>query len=169
MCSSVGSSRSSTCARCPIPTITRCPRKRTQWRYELARMFLAGRKTAPVSRPTLAAITLTPKGDGVAVVARLLHDAVRRHWGGECEVVTMFSGPAGQPSVMDKIGFATRLAENMLLRRPPWMLFSHLGLARAIRFVPDAMRPPYGVFLHGKEVWKPLRTADRILLGGAAV
>jgi phosphatidylinositol alpha-1,6-mannosyltransferase len=81
----------------------------------------------------------------------------------------MFEGPARRPSLSDKVAFATGLNWHMLLQRPPWMLFSHMGLTRAMRFVPPHLRRPYAVFLHGTEVWQTLRAADRSLLRGAAL
>jgi phosphatidyl-myo-inositol dimannoside synthase len=122
-----------------------------------------------VSGPTLAAITLRPQGDGVAVVAGLLSQALQRRWPTESAVVAMFDGPARRPALADKVSFATRLGRHILLRRPRWILFSHMGLTRAMRMIPVRVRRPYAVFLHGTEVWKPLRTSDRSLLRGAAL
>jgi phosphatidylinositol alpha-1,6-mannosyltransferase len=122
-----------------------------------------------VNGPTLVAITLTPGGDGVAVVSRLLHDALQADWGPGLSTVTMFDGRARRPDLKAKVSFATRLDGHMLAGRPRWMLFSHLGLTRAMRYVPRLLRRPYSVFLHGTEVWKPLRHADRLLLRGAAL
>lgn len=122
-----------------------------------------------MSGPTLAAITLTPKGDGVGVVARLLHRALERRWPSECAVVRMFDHPARQPKLSDKVTFATRLDLHLLLRRPDWVLFSHLRLTRAMRMIPARLRPPYAVFLYGTEAWEPLPAADRALLRGASL
>lgn len=117
----------------------------------------------------LAAITLTPRGDGVAVVAKLLHDALTARTTAGCTVVTMFAGPAEQPSFWNKADFAARVNGRMLLGRPAWMLFSHMNLARTLRYIPRRLRAPYAVFLHGTEVLKPVRAADRALLCGAAL
>ena len=119
--------------------------------------------------PTLAAITLTPSGDGVAVVAKLLTEALRERSNGGLSVVTMFDGPARRPSFADKVAFATRLDRRVLFGRPDWVLFSHIGLTRAVRFVPAQMRRPYAVFLHGVEAWEPLQAADRTMLAGASL
>jgi len=48
--------------------------------------------------------------------------------------------------------------------RSAWVLFTHLGLARAEGYVPSAWRVPYAVFLHGIESWTPLSPRDRDLL-----
>jgi phosphatidylinositol alpha-1,6-mannosyltransferase len=122
-----------------------------------------------VNGPSLVAITLTPGGDGVAVVSRLLHDALQMEWGGAFSTVTMFDGRARRPDLKAKVSFAVRLAGHLFADRPRWTLFSHLGLMRAMRLVPPRLRQPYSVFLHGTEVWKPLRPADRLLLQGAAL
>jgi len=122
-----------------------------------------------VSGPTLVAITLTPGGDGVAVVARMLWDALQHRSPNGCEIVSMFDGPARHPSVRDKIAFTGRLSRDILIRRPTWMLFSHIGLTRAQKGIPAPLRRPYGVFLHGVEAWKRLSPSDRSMLRGASL
>jgi phosphatidylinositol alpha-1,6-mannosyltransferase len=81
----------------------------------------------------------------------------------------MFDGPARHPSVRDKIAFTGRLSRDILIRRPRWVLFSHIGLMRAQKGIPSALRRPYGVFLHGVESWKPLSPTDRSMLRGASL
>jgi phosphatidyl-myo-inositol dimannoside synthase len=122
-----------------------------------------------VSGPTLVAITLTPGGDGVAVVARMLWDALQHRSPNGCGIVSMFDGPARHPSVRDKIAFTGRLSRDILIRRPQWVLFSHIGLTRAQKGIPMALRRPYGVFLHGVEAWKRLGPTDRSMLRGASL
>jgi phosphatidylinositol alpha-1,6-mannosyltransferase len=41
------------------------------------------------------------------------------------------------------------------------VLFGHLGLVQARRYLPAGSRVPYGVFLHGVEAWTPLGTTRR--------
>ena len=122
-----------------------------------------------MSGPTLVAITLTPGGDGVAVVARMLWDALQNRSPNGCEIVSMFDGPARHPSVRDKIAFTGRLSRDILIRRPRWVLFSHIGLTRAQKGIPVPLRRPYGVFLHGVEAWKRLSPTDRSMLRGASL
>jgi phosphatidylinositol alpha-1,6-mannosyltransferase len=122
-----------------------------------------------VPSPTLVAITLTAGGDGVAVVARMLRDALQSRTPSGCEIVSMFDGPARHPSVRDKIAFTGRLSRDILIRRPRWVFFSHIGLMRAQKGIPFTFRRPYGVFLHGVEAWKRLSPTDRSMLRGASL
>jgi len=122
-----------------------------------------------VTRPALISITSTPKGDGVAVVSQLLQAAMQRRWGTACLTVTMFDGPARQPSIADKASFAIRLNAALMAERPTFAVYSHFALVRATRFVPRAFGRPYAVFLHGAEVWSPLPDSDRQLISGAAL
>src|SRR5262245_49619814 len=114
-------------------------------------------------------MTLTPGGDGIAVVARMVWDALQHRSPNGCEVVSMFEGPARHPSVRDKIAFTGRLSREILVHRPPWMLFSHIGLTRAQKGIPMALRRPYGVLLYGVEAWKRLSPSDRSMLRGASL
>jgi phosphatidylinositol alpha-1,6-mannosyltransferase len=113
--------------------------------------------------PSLVAITLTSRGDGVAVVAGMLHRALSSPTR-PCRVVSMFDGPAQPPSLFDKIRFAIRLALETFVVRPEWMLFSHVGLVRAQKLIPPRFRRPYAVFLHGVEAWRPFSPSDRAML-----
>lgn len=122
-----------------------------------------------MTRPALISITSTPKGDGVAVVSQLLETAMRRRWGTACLTVTMFDGPARQPSIGDKVSFAVRLNSALVAERPTFAIYSHFALVRATRFVPRAFGRPYAVFLHGAEVWSPLSDSDLQLIRGAAL
>lgn len=61
------------------------------------------------------------------------------------------------------------LGRRQLRRPPPAVLFDLLGPARAQVIWPAALRGPYGVFLHGIEVWRPLGGSRRRALAGAAV
>ena len=110
--------------------------------------------------PLLAAITLAGKGDGIAVVGTLLHGALIAGWGSGCHAVTMFNGAAELPGFRHKVGFATTLAREVLLRRPEWILANHLGLLKALGAVPAPLRPPHAVFLHGIEAWRQLTATE---------
>ena len=117
--------------------------------------------------PLLATITLAGQGDGIAVVAGLLHDAMRAGWGRECRAVTMFDGAARAPELSDKIRFAIQLGRQTLVARPTWMLANHLGLLKALGATPAPLRPPHAVFLHGIEAWRRLTPADHRWVAGA--
>jgi phosphatidylinositol alpha-1,6-mannosyltransferase len=71
--------------------------------------------------------------------------------------------------VSDKIAFTGRLSRDILIRRPSWMMFSHIGLTRAQKGIPPGLRRPYGVFLHGVEAWNRLSATDRSMLRGASL
>ncbi len=107
------------------------------------------------------------RGDGIAVVASLLRDAMVSRWGGACQTVTMFEGAARPPELRDKVRFAIRLGRQVVLTRPRWLLANHLGLLKAMRAVPGPLRPPHGVFLHGIEAWRRLTPADHRWVAGA--
>jgi phosphatidylinositol alpha-1,6-mannosyltransferase len=65
--------------------------------------------------------------------------------------------------------FGLELASRRAFDRPDWILFSHLGLARLERFLPNRWACPYGVFLHGIECWSPLSGQDIDVLNRANV
>ena len=113
--------------------------------------------------PMLAVITLTPGGDGVAVVAKLIWRAFERRWR-DARLVTMFDGPARTPGLTDKAGFAAGLMTALAAHRPSAVVYSHLGLARAQAYVPSLFERPYAVFLHGIEAWGALDESDVRLL-----
>ena len=118
-----------------------------------------------ITRPLVAAVSTEENGGGVAVVARLLWKAFGRRWPHEAQLLRLIDGPHPQPTVRDKIGFALRLAAA----RTDWILFSHLGLARAQARLPRLLHRPYGVFLHGVEAWCPLDGATVRLLAAADI
>jgi phosphatidyl-myo-inositol dimannoside synthase len=111
----------------------------------------------------LAVITLTPGGDGVAVVAKLIWRAFERRWR-DARLVRMFDGPARTPGLTDKAGFAAGLMTALAAHRPSAVVYSHLGLARAQAYVPALFERPYAVFLHGIEAWGSLDESDLRLL-----
>ena len=116
-------------------------------------------------RPTLAAITLAPAGGGVAAVARLIARAASDHWGPDVRLLELMSAASAvtRPSTSARARFAAALLAGTMGRSHP-VFFSHLGLARTLDLVPPMWRPPYGVFLHGIEVWQrlPVATMDRL-------
>jgi glycosyltransferase involved in cell wall biosynthesis len=56
-----------------------------------------------------------------------------------------------------------------LADKPDFVFYGHVFLAALHSITPHLKGVPYGVFLHGIEVWKPLRTRDRKALEQAAV
>ena len=109
---------------------------------------MSGRRT---SRRLLAAPILGERGGGVGQVSSLLWQAMQDTWNGRFAVMTLRQNGHQTPTRLDKLRFGFELASTQMLDRPTWVLFSHLGLARAERYLPASARAPYGVFLHGIE------------------
>ena len=120
-------------------------------------------------RRLLAAPVLGERGGGVGQVSSLLWQSIQDTWNGRSAVVTLLQNGHQTPTPLDKLRFGFELASAQMLDRPAWILFSHLGLARAERYLPTASRAPYGVFLHGIECWAPLPARDLALLAGASL
>jgi phosphatidylinositol alpha-1,6-mannosyltransferase len=120
-------------------------------------------------RRLLAAPTLGERGGGVGQVSSLLWQSMQDTWNGRSALMTLLQNGHQTPTRFDKLRFGVELASAQMLDRPMWVLFAHLGLARAERFLPAASRAPYGVFLHGIECWEPLPARDLDLLAGASV
>ena len=124
-------------------------------------------------RPCLAAITLDPKGGGVAVVSRLLWRVFADRWRDETRLFTLLDD-SGRLESLDsstatRVRFGTALAGGQALGQCRWLFYSHLSVARVQSFVPAPFRRPYGVFLHGIEAWQPLGAVQRKVLQGAAL
>ena len=71
--------------------------------------------------------------------------------------------------MIEKGKLSLALGSAQARHQTDWLLFSHLGLARTQAAVPSGFRVPYGIFLHGIEVWRPLDDARREALEGAAL
>jgi phosphatidylinositol alpha-1,6-mannosyltransferase len=122
-----------------------------------------------IQAPTLAAITLNPTGGGIAGVARLLWRMFEEDWGERARLVTMFEHDNRPASFAEKVKFSMAVAAVQALEQTDFVLFAHLGLARVQDTLPDRMRRPYGVFLHGIEAWQPLDEVQLRALAGAEV
>jgi phosphatidylinositol alpha-1,6-mannosyltransferase len=112
-----------------------------------------------VELPTLAVVSLTESGDGIAYVARLLHAAFREIGGAEPRVLAVDPASAGAVSLAERGRFMARLLAESA--RSSGILFNHLGIARAQLWVPPPLRRPYAVFLNGIEAWDPELSAPR--------
>lgn len=126
-----------------------------------------------MSQPGLAAITLAPKGGGIAAVSRLLWGIFGRHWGADARLFTLLDDARPSRSLDSSIGarlrFGARLARAQALRECDWILYTHVSVAKVQSFVPAAIRRPYGVFVHGIEAWRPLPDELQAVLRGAAL
>lgn len=114
---------------------------------------------ASLGRPGLAAIRIDAAADGVAYVARLLARALDA-LGSPAYRAELAPRAAAGPTTAEQLLFLARVTA-MQVRDADWVLYAHLGLARAQRFVPRPWRRPYAVFLHGTEVWDTELSLDR--------
>jgi len=117
----------------------------------------------------LAAPILGERGGGVGQVSALLWRAFQDTWGDDAELLTLLRNGHSRPGAADKLRFGAAIAARHALHQPEWILFSHLGLLRAERYVPVAWQSPYAVFLHGIECWEPLSAADLAMLNRASL
>ena len=122
-----------------------------------------------IEAPLLAAITMDQTGGGIAAVSSLLWRVFQEKWGGQAQLLTMFSHQSRPATFIEKTRYAMALASVEALRRTDWIFFSHLGLAIPQRTIPERMRRPYGVFLHGIEAWGPLEQRALDALAGASL
>ena len=123
--------------------------------------------------PRLAAITLDPRGGGVAVASRLMWRALTDGWGEDCSLVTLNPpgnpAPAGGPGAVTRLTYGARMTTDLMFGRCAWVLYSHLSLARIERYVPVFARRRFGVFLHGIEAWGSLDSEQRAVLERATL
>ena len=112
-------------------------------------------------RGALATATLTPAGDGIAYAARLLLRALSDLGGKDPAIIELGVLGAEPVALRTRMGFFARLARLESLRRVNWVLFTHVGIARAQLKVPRRFRRPYGVVLHGIEAWSATLDAER--------
>lgn len=112
-------------------------------------------------RGALAAATLAPAGDGIAYAARLLLRAMSDLGGRAPALVELGASGAEPVALRTRVQFFAKLARLQSLRRVNWLVFTHVGIARAQLRVPRKMRRPYAVMLHGIEAWSATLDAER--------
>ena len=112
-------------------------------------------------RGALATATLAPAGDGIAYAARLIHRAMSDLGGADPALVELGAIGSDPIALRTRVQFFARLARLQSLRRVNWVLFTHVGIARAQLRVPRHFRRPYGVLLHGIEAWSATLDAER--------
>lgn len=112
-----------------------------------------------LGRPALAAIRLGARADGVAYVARLIELALEQ-LSAPARIAELAPRSSTGPTAAEQFRFLARLI-SLEAREVDWVLFSHLGLARAQRGVPRLWRKPHAVFLHGIEAWDAQLAPDR--------
>jgi phosphatidylinositol alpha-1,6-mannosyltransferase len=126
-----------------------------------------------MSAGLLAAITLHPRGGGVAAVSRLLWRVLRDQAPESSRLVTLLEDDRATSSVDSsramRVRFGARVAKAQLVGDSTFVLYSHLSLAQVQAYIPAAVRRPYAVFLHGIEAWRPLSRPQRAAIEGAKV
>jgi phosphatidyl-myo-inositol dimannoside synthase len=118
----------------------------------------------PFGRVGLAVTRFAPQGDGVAYVGRLLHRALEPLT--EELVCVELGDYDGHPISLPRRGIFIREFEEAQARhRPDWWLFVHCDVARLQYALPEGLRRPYAVFMHGGEVFEPAlnRARARVL------
>jgi phosphatidyl-myo-inositol dimannoside synthase len=115
---------------------------------------------ASEGRAGLGVVTFGPEGGGIAYVARLLARAMSELYPSPW-IAQLRTEGGGAVGVGEGLRFAARVAYAQLTGRADWILLNHAGLARAQRWMPSALRRPYGVFLHDVEAWGEELTAAR--------
>ena len=71
------------------------------------------------------------------------------------------SSTSGDLTRLDKLRFSAALAERQVRGRFDAAFFDHLALVRPQLLLPETIRRPYGVFLHGIEAWSPLTSGGK--------
>ena len=121
-------------------------------------------------RGVLATATLSRSGDGIAYEARLVHRAISDLAGSEARVIELGVTGAEPVALRARVRFFTTLLRLQSLHRANWVVFTHVGIARAQLRVPRQVRRPYAVFVNGIEAWSAtLDSARRAALQNARV
>lgn len=113
-------------------------------------------------RVGLATVTRAAGADGVAHVARLLDRALSDLTGLPPWTADLDARKVGPVSLPRRVRFAARVAAGQLLSRFDWLLYNHIGIAGAQSVIPRRFRLPYGVFVHGVEVWEATLSPSRL-------
>jgi phosphatidylinositol alpha-1,6-mannosyltransferase len=125
--------------------------------------------SADAGRRVLATPPLGERGGGIGQVSAMLWTVMRRAWPESAELVTMESTERPMGRLPAKLRFGAAIGARQASGAAQWVLFAHLGLARAQRVIPPRFRAPYAVFLHGIESWAALDPADVAVVNAAAV
>ena len=115
-----------------------------------------------LGRPALCVVTMRGTGDGIAYVARLVERVLRDALATPPRLLALEPARSGHVSRLERARFGARLLAAQATGRADWLLFNHVGIARAQRSVPAALRKPYGLMLMGIEAWDPELPADRL-------
>ena len=119
--------------------------------------------------PVLCTIDQGLGHGGIARVSLLVWQVMRRLFGEHCRAISLCPPGADAATNWDKARFGARVIAGQLRGEFEWLFYDHAGPAVTQLLVPGRYRRPYGIFLHGVEVWKPLSTAKVRALAGASV
>jgi glycosyltransferase involved in cell wall biosynthesis len=104
----------------------------------------------------------TSKG-GIGVVSEMLGPALQRY--GD---VRVWLHRMNLPRLLRK-GLLAMTASSGLIERPDFVFYEHVHLAALHDLIPRLRSVPYGVFLHGMEMWEPLTDRRRNALERASI
>ena len=96
--------------------------------------------------------------DSVAYVGAMLESALAE-LAETFRVVSLFPDTGGNPTLVRRTMFALRL--TIAERNSECALFNHVGVATAQAKLPQRVRRPYALFVHGPEVLDPEMTITR--------
>jgi phosphatidylinositol alpha-1,6-mannosyltransferase len=115
-------------------------------------------------RPRVALVTsgLGPRFGGIGVVCRAVADA----FAADADI-TIWRHHPDWPAYIRSVAFMLRASAG-LLHPPDFLLFAHVDLARVMPLLPFTHYLPYGVLIHGVEVWRPLDRVRKASLTSAS-
>lgn len=116
------------------------------------------------SRPRIALVTsgFGPRFGGIGVVAK----GIPRALAADAEI-TIWRHRPNWPSPFRGIALLLRALAGSI-RRPDFIIFTHIDLARLMLVSPLVRNVPYAVLIYGVEVWRPLDPQRRRVLERAA-
>lgn len=127
--------------------------------------FAEPREVRDAARGGTATVLASPtrsRYNGIGYVALLLERALTELTTGRSIVVEMPPAATRAETIANKLRFGARLVAEQARRPVDLVVYNHVGLARAQRWVPSAVRRPYVVFVHGVEVWDPSYAPARV-------
>lgn len=106
---------------------------------------------------------LGPLQGGIGVVSRMSVDALRPH-----AQLNLWRHHHRWPRALRFAHLSSRALLGTL-RRPDFVFYEHVGLARIHSALPVLRGIPYGLFIYGIDVWRPLGDYHREALLGARI
>ncbi len=115
------------------------------------------------SRLNLIGPVAGPRGGGIGMVMSGAFDALR-----EVADVHLVQHRSADPPSLRRLRYLAEWARAMTAH-PAFNLYLHVDLARLEALFPPGLRPPYGIFIHGIELWRPISRAARAALEEASL